>query len=125
MELSLKQLVMYAGASGDFNEIHYNFDVAKKSGFDRPIIHGMLTMALCINEIMKKYQIDTRNIKKVRASFKAPILVGENMEFEITEETSDEVKKIQRVICVCKTETKIAAECEVIFTKSEVEKREE
>ena len=38
-------LVMYAGASGDFNPIHWNERFAKSVGLPDVIAHGMLTMA--------------------------------------------------------------------------------
>jgi acyl dehydratase len=38
-------LVMYAGASGDFNVIHWNARVATSVGLPDVIAHGMLTMA--------------------------------------------------------------------------------
>jgi acyl dehydratase len=38
-------LVMYAGASGDFNPIHWNEPFAKAVGLPDVIAHGMLTMA--------------------------------------------------------------------------------
>ncbi|MBV9383933.1 MAG: MaoC family dehydratase [Streptosporangiaceae bacterium] len=38
-------LVRYAGASGDFNVIHWNERVAKSVGLPNVIAHGMLTMA--------------------------------------------------------------------------------
>ena len=38
-------LVMYAGASGDFNVIHWNERVATSVGLPNVIAHGMLTMA--------------------------------------------------------------------------------
>jgi len=38
-------LVMYAGASGDFNPIHWNEQVAKSVGLPDVIAHGMFTMA--------------------------------------------------------------------------------
>lgn len=38
-------LVMYAGASGDFNVIHWNERIAKAVGLPDVIAHGMLTMA--------------------------------------------------------------------------------
>ncbi len=38
-------LVMYAGASGDFNPIHWNERFAKAVGLPDVIAHGMLTMA--------------------------------------------------------------------------------
>ncbi len=40
-----RQLVMYAGASGDFQPIHYDKDVAQKAGHDAVIIHGALKSA--------------------------------------------------------------------------------
>ncbi|WP_084038597.1 MaoC/PaaZ C-terminal domain-containing protein [Demequina sp. NBRC 110053] len=39
-------LVRYAGASGDFNPIHYNDVVAEQVGLPGVIAHGMLTMGL-------------------------------------------------------------------------------
>ena len=38
-------LVMYAGASGDFNPIHWRESVAKAVGLPDVIAHGMFTMA--------------------------------------------------------------------------------
>ena len=38
-------LVMYAGASGDFNVIHWNERIATGVGLPNVIAHGMLTMA--------------------------------------------------------------------------------
>jgi acyl dehydratase len=39
-------LVRYAGASGDFNPIHWSDRVATSAGLPGVIAHGMLTMAL-------------------------------------------------------------------------------
>jgi acyl dehydratase len=38
-------LVMYAGASGDYNPIHWNERFARSVGLPDVIAHGMLTMA--------------------------------------------------------------------------------
>jgi len=38
-------LVKYAGASGDFNTIHWNERIATEVGLPNVIAHGMLTMA--------------------------------------------------------------------------------
>ncbi|MEE6282602.1 MaoC/PaaZ C-terminal domain-containing protein [Georgenia sunbinii] len=40
------RLVRYAGASGDFNPIHYNERFAREVGLDGVIAHGMATMGL-------------------------------------------------------------------------------
>lgn len=39
------RLIQYAGASGDFNVIHWNERVAKSVGLPDVIAHGMFTMA--------------------------------------------------------------------------------
>src|ERR1700749_1688324 len=43
--ITTTQLVQYAGASGDFNRIHYDEPFAKEGGFPSVIAHGMLSMA--------------------------------------------------------------------------------
>ncbi|MEU3557479.1 MaoC family dehydratase [Streptomyces fragilis] len=43
--LTRATLVEYAGASGDFNPIHWNEKFAKEVGLPDVIAHGMLTMA--------------------------------------------------------------------------------
>ena len=44
-------LVRYAGASGDFNVIHWNERVAKEVGLPSVIAHGMLTMGIVIRVV--------------------------------------------------------------------------
>jgi len=48
VELSRDSLVRYAGASGDFNPIHYRDDIAQSVGLDGVLAHGMLTMGLAV-----------------------------------------------------------------------------
>ena len=38
-------LALYAAASGDHNPLHLDMAVANAAGFDKPIVHGMLSMA--------------------------------------------------------------------------------
>ncbi|AEW95914.1 MULTISPECIES: MaoC family dehydratase [Streptomycetaceae] len=44
-------LVRYAGASGDFNPIHWNERFAKEVGLPDVIAHGMFTMATAIRAV--------------------------------------------------------------------------
>lgn len=46
-------LVRYAGASGDFNTIHYRDDVAKSVGLPGVIAHGMLTMGAAASPVVE------------------------------------------------------------------------
>lgn len=44
-------LVRYAGASGDFNPIHYRDDVAQSVGLPGVLAHGMLTMGAAASPV--------------------------------------------------------------------------
>jgi acyl dehydratase len=50
--LSRDSLVRYAGASGDFNSIHYRDDVAQSVGLPGVLAHGMLTMGLAVQPVL-------------------------------------------------------------------------
>lgn len=43
-----KRLVQYAGASGDFNTIHFSDAIAEQVGLPGVIAHGMLTMGAAV-----------------------------------------------------------------------------
>ncbi|MCR8670394.1 MaoC/PaaZ C-terminal domain-containing protein [Agrococcus sp. HG114] len=45
-------LVRYAGASGDFNPIHYRDDVAASVGLPGVLAHGMLTMGAAVQPVV-------------------------------------------------------------------------
>jgi acyl dehydratase len=46
-------LVRYAGASGDFNDIHYRDDVAVAVGLPGVLAHGMLTMGVAVQPVVE------------------------------------------------------------------------
>jgi acyl dehydratase len=48
-------LVRYAGASGDFNPIHYRDDVAQSVGLPGVLAHGMLTMGLAVQPVVDRF----------------------------------------------------------------------
>jgi acyl dehydratase len=50
--LTRDSLVRYAGASGDFNPIHYRDDFAKSVGLDGVLAHGMLTMGVAVQPVV-------------------------------------------------------------------------
>ena len=50
-QLRRVDLVKYAGASGDFNVIHWNERVATSVGLPNVIAHGMLTMAEAVRVV--------------------------------------------------------------------------
>jgi len=50
--LTRDSLVRYAGASGDFNPIHYRDDVAADVGLPGVLAHGMLTMGVAVQPVV-------------------------------------------------------------------------
>lgn len=49
---SRDRLVRYAGASGDFNPVHYRDDVATDVGLPGVLAHGMLTMGCAVQPVV-------------------------------------------------------------------------
>ncbi|MFC6354533.1 MaoC/PaaZ C-terminal domain-containing protein [Luethyella okanaganae] len=73
--LTRDSLVRYAGASGDFNSIHYRDDVATTVGLPGVIAHGMLTMGLAVQPVTD-WVGDPGRIVDYQVRFTRPIVVG-------------------------------------------------
>ncbi len=70
-------LVRYAGASGDFNVIHWNERIAKSVGLPDVIAHGMLTMATA-GRIVTDWAGDPGAVESYGVRFKAPVVVPDD-----------------------------------------------
>lgn len=73
-ELSRDSLVRYAGASGDFNSIHYRDDVAANVGLPGVLAHGMLTMGLAIQPVID-WLGNTGTVLEYGVRFTRPVVV--------------------------------------------------
>ncbi|HVM11420.1 MAG TPA: MaoC/PaaZ C-terminal domain-containing protein [Actinomycetota bacterium] len=72
------QLVMYAGASGDFNPIHWNEEFARMVGLPGVISHGMFTMAL-VTRALTDWLGDAEPIRKVSVQFRKEVRPDETV----------------------------------------------
>ncbi|MBG6056747.1 acyl dehydratase [Cryobacterium sp. MP_M5] len=72
--LTRDSLVRYAGASGDFNPIHYRDDVAVSVGLPGVLAHGMLTMGLAVQPVVD-WAGDPGRIVDYQVRFTRPVLV--------------------------------------------------
>ncbi len=70
-------LIMYAGASGDFNPIHWNERFAKAVGLPDVIAHGMLTMASA-GRIVTDWVGDPGAVVEYGVRFSAPVPVADD-----------------------------------------------
>ena len=74
VHLSRESLVRYAGASGDFNPIHYSDEVAARVGLPGVLAHGMLTMGLAGSTIIP-WLGDAGRITDYGVRFTRPVVV--------------------------------------------------
>ena len=72
--LTRDSLVRYAGASGDFNPIHYRDDIAKAVGLDGVLAHGMLTMGAAV-QVAINWIGDPGRIVDYGVRFTKPVFV--------------------------------------------------
>ena len=76
VDLSRASLVRYAGASGDFNPIHWNERFAQSVGLSGVIAHGMLTMGTAV-QLVSDWVGDPGAIVDYQARFTKPVPVAD------------------------------------------------
>lgn len=75
------QLVMYAGASGDFNRIHYDLPFAQEAGLGGVIAHGMLTMGFAA-QLLTDWGGAGSFVQAIDARFLSPVRPGDTVFLE-------------------------------------------
>jgi len=70
-------LVRYAGASGDFNPIHWNERFAREVGLPDVIAHGMFTMASAIR-VVTDWTGDPGAVVEYGVRFTKPVVVPDD-----------------------------------------------
>jgi len=71
-------LIKYAGASGDFNVIHWSDEAAQSAGLPGVIAHGMYSMGVAARMIAA-YAGDPGAIKRLKVRFSAMIQPGQTL----------------------------------------------
>ena len=74
VDISCASLVRYAGASGDFNPIHWNERFAQSVGLSGVIAHGMLTMGAAV-QLVSDWAGDPGAIVDYQTRFTKPVPV--------------------------------------------------
>lgn len=72
-------LIRYAGASGDFNPIHWSDRIAKDVGLPTVIGHGMLTMALAAR-LLTDWVGDPGAVVEYGVRFSRPVVVPDDVD---------------------------------------------
>lgn len=76
-QVTRADLIRYAGASGDFNVIHWNERVATSVGLPNVIAHGMLTMALAAR-VVTDWAGDPGAVVELGVRFTRPVVVPDD-----------------------------------------------
>jgi len=99
-KITRDSLVRYAGASGDFNPIHYRDDFAQAVGLPGVLAHGMLTMGLAVQTVVD-FVGDSGKILDYQVRFTKPVLVdaktGATVEVSAKVSEIDEDSKTARI----------------------------
>ncbi|MGC4794778.1 MaoC family dehydratase [Micromonospora saelicesensis] len=85
-QVTRADLVRYAGASGDFNPIHWSDRVATKVGLPGVIAHGMFTMAL-VGRAVTEWAGSPDAVVEYGVRFTRPVVVPDDdqgTEVEVT-----------------------------------------
>jgi acyl dehydratase len=70
-----QQLVMYAGASGDYYQIHYDQGFAKNNGLDDVILHGALKNAF-LGQLVTKWMGLEGVLKRLACQYRGMDIPG-------------------------------------------------
>jgi len=71
------QLVQYAGASGDFNPIHWDPERAQEMGLDGVIAHGMLSMGFLGQYVAEV--TGPQRVRRLKVRFAAMVRPGDEL----------------------------------------------
>lgn len=87
-------LVMYAGASGDFNPIHWNERFATSVGLPNVIAHGMFTMAEAAR-VLTDWAGDPGAVEEYGVRFTRPVVVPDDDKGATLEVTGKVTEKLE------------------------------
>ena len=87
-------LVQYAGASGDFNPIHWNEAFAKAVGLPDVIAHGMFTMAEAVR-VVTDWVADPGAVVEYGVRFTKPVVVPNDDQGAVIEVTGKVAAKLE------------------------------
>jgi acyl dehydratase len=76
-DVSRKDFVMYAGASGDFNPIHYDEPLTKAAGNSTVFAQGMFTMGVASTIVADWFDLD--NVREFSARFRNRVFPGDEV----------------------------------------------
>ena len=78
--LTESDMMLFAGITGDLNQLPVNEEFAKRTHFGKRIAHGMLTAGFISNVLGMKLPGFGTVINKLKVSFTAPVFLSDTIE---------------------------------------------
>nr|WP_087572918.1 MaoC family dehydratase [Sphingomonas sp. CDS-1] len=87
-----RQALIYR-LSGDWNPLHAEPAIARKAGFEMPILHGLCSKGLANRAILSAYcDNDVARFKSMFVRFSKPVMPGETIRVEFFEEGNGKLR---------------------------------
>ena len=69
--------------NGDRNPLHVDPELARKAGFELPILHGLCTYGICGFSVLRKaFDYDPTRMKSLDLRFSSPVISGQTLQVE-------------------------------------------
>jgi acyl dehydratase len=76
--------------SGDYNPIHADPVMARKAGFERPILHGLCSLGVATRAVLRACcDDDPRRLRSLKLRFSSPVYPGETLVTDIWRDGSE------------------------------------
>jgi acyl dehydratase len=115
--LQRADLVRYAGASGDFNPIHWSEETAVGVGLPNVIAHGMLTMAVALR-VVTDWLGDPGAVRDYSVRFTRPVVVAFGVPTELA--VSGRVRSVDEKERTATVEIVAAVDSQTVLAKARV-----
>lgn len=75
---------------GDRNPLHADPEVARRAGFERPILHGLCTYGIACHAVLRSLcDYDPMRIREISVRFSAPVLPGDRLAVDLWRDGHD------------------------------------
>ncbi|MFT5133008.1 MAG: acyl dehydratase [Gammaproteobacteria bacterium] len=97
IQISPQAALLYR-LSGDYNPLHADPGLAKKVGFDAPILHGLASFGVAARAVLQACDVDDADrLTSIALRFSKPVYPGETMSTEVWQD-GDEISFRSKVI---------------------------
>ncbi len=95
-----EQALLYR-LNGDPNPLHLDPAVARKAGFERPILHGLCTFGIACHVLLRSFAADNaESLRSMSARFSAPVYPGETVEVQMWRNGAFRARAVERDVFV-------------------------